>query len=164
MSKQQHIEKIAELNKEVKFAMMTTVTHEGHLHECPMTTSETDLAAKEIWFIGDKKTETVADIKNNPQVNLSYACQEGKDYVSINGTAELVDDAAKLDELWSPVYNAFYEHGKEDANIQLIKVIPNGAEYWLSGNTMVNMFKMTVAAVQDGKTAEKLGENHSITF
>ena len=164
MSKQQHIDKIAELIKDVKFAMMTTVTHEGHLHACPMTTSETDLTAKEIWFIGDKKTETVADIKNNPQVNLSYACQQDKDYVSINGTAELVDDADKLNELWSPIYNAFYEHGKEDADIQLIKVVPNGAEYWLSGNTVVNMFKMTAAAVQDGKTAEKLGENHSVTF
>lgn len=164
MSKQQHIDKIAELIKDVKFAMMTTVTSEGHLHACPMTTSETSLGAKEIWFIGDKQTETVADIKENPQVNLAYVSQDDKDYVSINGTAELVDDQAKLDELWSPVYNAFYENGKEDADIQLIKVVPNGAEYWLSGNTLVNMFKMTVAAVQDGKTAEKLGENHSVTF
>ena len=110
MNKQDHIEKIAELIKDTKFAMMTTVTHEGHLHACPMTTNKIDLAAKEIWFIGDKKTETVADIKENPQVNLAYVCQDDKDYVSINGTAELVDDSAKLDELWSPIYNAFYEH------------------------------------------------------
>jgi general stress protein 26 len=164
MSKQAHIDKIREMVKDVKYAMMTTVTAEGHLHGCPMTTSETSLGAKEIWFIGDKKSESVTNIKGNPQVNLAYVSQQDKDYVSINGTAELVDDKDKLDELWSPVYNAFYEQGKEDADIQLIKVVPNGAEYWISGNSVINAVKMAAAAVQDGKTAESMGENASIEF
>ena len=164
MSKQDHIDKIREMVKEVKYAMMTTITSEGHLHACPMTTSETSLGAKEVWFIGDKQSEAVANIKNNPQVNLSYSCLQDKDYVSINGKAELVEDQDKLDELWSPVYNAFYEHGKEDPNVQLIKVVPHGAEYWRSGNSVINAVKMVAAAVQDGKTAESLGENGSVTF
>lgn len=164
MNTQDHLNKIRDLIKEVKFAMMTTVTHEGHLHACPMTTNQMDLAGKEIWFIGDKTTETVKDLQANPQLNLSYAAHDGKDYVSINGTAELVDDAAKLDELWSPIYAAFFADGKDDANVQLIKVIPNGAEYWLSGNAVVNMFKMTAAAVTSGKIADSVGENHSVVF
>ncbi|PNK60221.1 pyridoxamine 5'-phosphate oxidase family protein [Psychrobacter sp. FDAARGOS_221] len=164
MSKQQHIDTVREIVKDIKFAMMTTITSEGHLHACPMTTSETSLGAREVWFIGDKTTEAVANISNNPQVNLSYVNQDGKDYVSINGKAELIDDQDKLDELWSPVYNAFYEHGKKDENIQLIKVVPNGAEYWRSGNTVVTAAKMAAAAVQDGKVAESLGENGSVQF
>ena len=164
MSKQDHIDKIREMVKDVKYAMMTTITSEGQLHACPMTTSETSLGAKEVWFIGDKQSEAVANIKNNPQVNLSYSCLQDKDYVSINGKAELVEDQDKLDELWSPVYNAFYEHGKEDPNVQLIKVVPHGAEYWRSGNSVINAVKMVAAAVQDGKTAEGLGENGSVTF
>ena len=162
MSKQAHIDKIREMIKDVKYAMMTTVTSEGHLHSCPMTTSETSLGAKEIWFIGDKTSEVVANIKNSKQVNLSYVSQQDKDYVSINGVAELVEDKDKLDELWSPVYNAFYEHGKEDPDVQLIKIVPNGAEYWISGNSVLNAVKMAAAAVQDGKTAEGMGENAAI--
>lgn len=164
MSKQDHIDTIRELVKDVKYAMMTTITSEGHLHACPMTTSETSLGAKEVWFIGDKQSEAVANIKNNPQVNLSYSCLQDKDYVSINGKAELIDDQDKLNELWSPVYNAFYEHGKEDPNVQLIKIVPHGAEYWRSGNSVINAVKMAAAAIQDGKTAESLGENGSVTF
>jgi general stress protein 26 len=162
MSKQAHIDKIREMIKDVKYAMMTTITSEGHLHSCPMTTSETSLGAKEIWFIGDKTSEAVANIKNSKQVNLSYVSQQDKDYVSINGVAELVEDKDKLDELWSPVYNAFYEHGKEDPDVQLIKIVPNGAEYWISGNSVLNAVKMAAAAVQDGKTAEGMGENAAI--
>lgn len=164
MSKQQEIDIITAIVKDVKFAMLTTLTDEGHLHACPMTTSETSLGAREIWFIGDKESEAVANIKQNPQANLAYVSNDNKDYVSINGTAELVDDKAKLEELWSPIYNAFYEHGKEDENVQLIKIVPNGAEYWRSGSTVINTAKMAAAALQDGKTAESLGENGSVEF
>lgn len=161
---QTHIDTIGELVKDIKFTMMTTVTADGHLHACPMTTSEFDLGKKEIWFIADASTQTVADIKANPQVNLSYTAQNNKDYLSINGKAELVADPAKLDELWSPTYSAFFANGKDDANVQLIKVIPNGAEYWLSGNSVVNMFKLTASAITGGKVADSLGENASVRF
>src|SRR5699024_117574 len=104
------------------------------------------------------------NIQNNAQVNLSYVSQDSKDYVSINGEAKLVEDQAKLDELWSPIYNAFYEHGKEDENVQLIKVVPNGAEFWRSGSGIISAAKMAAAAIQDGKTADNLGENGSVEF
>lgn len=159
-----HRKNIATVIDQVKFAMLTTVTPEGHLHACPMTTTQTDLSKNEIWFIGDKTTETVKDIEKNPQINLSYSSPDHKDFVSITGQAELVVDKAKLDELWSPVYNAFFEQGKEDPNLQLIKIVPHGAEYWLSGNSVVNVFKMTVAAIKGNKISDSLGENHSFTF
>lgn len=164
MNKQEIIDIIHDMIKDVKFAMMTTVTDEGHLHACPMTTSESSLTAKEIWFIGDKTTEAIKNIEKNPQVNLSYVSQKDKDYASINGQAELVEDKAKLDELWTPIYNAFYKQGKEDENIQLIKVVPHGAEFWKNGNSVVNAAKLAAAAVQDGKIADNIGKNASIEF
>jgi general stress protein 26 len=164
MSKQESIDKIQAVIKDVKFAMMSTINSKGDLHAWPMTTSETSLGDKEIWFIGDKSSDVVKDIQDNPKVGLSYATQDDKNYVSISGNAELSTDKAKLDELWSPVYNAFFEHGKEDPEVQLIKVVPHGAECWLSGSTTVNMFKMAAAALQDGKTAEGIGEQFSVSL
>ncbi|MGP9518139.1 pyridoxamine 5'-phosphate oxidase family protein [Psychrobacter sp. AOP7-C1-14] len=164
MSKQDQINKIQEVIKDVKFAMMSTVNSKGDLHAWPMTTSEASIGGKEIWFIGDKTSDVVKDIQDNPKVGLSYATQDEKDYVSVSANAELPTDKDKLDELWSPVYNAFFEHGKEDENVQLIKVVPHGVECWLSGSSTVNMFKMATAAVQDGKTAEDIGEQFSITL
>ena len=164
MSKQENIDKIQAVIKDVKFAMMSTINSKGDLHAWPMTTSETSLGGKEIWFIGDKSSDVVKDIQDNPKVGLSYATQDDKNYVSISGNAELSTDKAKLDELWSPVYNAFFEHGKEDPEVQLIKVVPHGAECWLSGSTTINMFKMAAAALQDGKTAEGIGEQFSVSL
>ena len=164
MSKQEQIDKIQDVIKDVKFAMMSTVNSKGDIHAWPMTTSETSIGGKEIWFIGDKTSDVVKDIQDNPKIGLSYATQDEKDYVSVSANAELPTDKAKLDELWSPVYNAFFEHGKEDPNVQLIKVVPHGIECWLSGSSTVNMFKMAAAALQDGKTAEDIGEQFSVSL
>ena len=164
MNKQEQIDKIQDVIKDVKFAMMSTVNTKGDVHAWPMTTSETSLGAKEIWFIGDKTSDVVKDIQDNPKIGLSYASEDEKNYVSVSANAELSSDQAKLDELWSPVYNAFFEHGKEDPNVQLIKVVPHGVECWLSGSSTVNMFKMAAAALQDGKTAEDMGEQFSVAL
>ena len=68
MSKQENIDKIQAVIKDVKFSMMTTVNSKGDLHAWPMTTSETNLDNKEIWFIGDKTSDVVKDIQDNPKV------------------------------------------------------------------------------------------------
>lgn len=162
MSKQDHIDKIQDIIKDIKFSMMSTVNQQGDLHAWPMTTNEASIAGREIWFIGDKTSDVVKDLQDNANVGLTYASQDNKNYVSITGDAELSDDKSKLEELWSPVYNAFFAQGKEDPNVQLIKVVPKGAECWISGSSTVNMFKMAAAALQDGETAKDMGETFSV--
>ena len=164
MTKQEQLDKIQAVIKDVKFAMMSTTNKKGDIHAWPMTTNEVNLNNKEIWFIGDKSSDVVKDIKDDARIGLSYATQDEKNYVSVSANAELPDDKAKLDELWSPVYNAFFANGKEDENVQLIKVVPHGVECWLSGSTVVNIFKMAAAALQDGKTAEDMGETFSVSL
>ena len=164
MTKQEQLDKIQAVIKDVKFAMMSTTNKKGDIHAWPMTTNKVNLDDKEIWFIGDKSSDLVKDIKEDARIGLTYATQDEKNYVSVSGDAELPTDQAKLDELWSPVYDAFFANGKADENVQLIKIVPHGIECWLSGSTVVNMFKMAAAALQDGKTAEDMGETFSVSL
>ena len=162
MSKQEQMDTIQAMVKDIKYTMMTTRNGENHLHSCPMNTTETSIGAKEIWFIGHTPSETVDNIKQNAEVNLAYVTQDADKYLSVSGTAELVDDAEKLDELWTVMYNAYFEQGKEDPKVQLIKVVPHGAEYWANGNAIASAAKMTAAAVTDTAIDKSLGENFSI--
>lgn len=162
MSKQAQMDTIQAMVKDIKYTMMTTRNGENHLHSCPMNTTETSIGAKEIWFIGHKPSETVDNIKQNPEVNLAYVTQESDKYLSISGTAELVEDEEKLNELWSVMYNAYFEQGKEDPMVQLIKVVPHGAEYWANGNAITSAVKMAAAALTDNAVEKSLGENFSI--
>ena len=162
MNKQAQMDTIQAMVKDIKYTMMTTRNGEDHLHSCPMNTTETSIGAKEIWFIGHKPSETVDNIKQNPEVNLAYVTQESDKYLSISGTAELVEDEEKLNELWSVMYNAYFEQGKDDPKVQLIKVVPHGAEYWANGNAITSAVKMAAAALTDNAVEKSLGENFSI--
>ena len=162
MNKQAQMDTIQAMVKDIKYTMMTTRNDENHLHSCPMNTTETSIGAKEIWFIGHKPSETVDNIKQNPEVNLAYVTQESDKYLSISGTAELVEDEEKLNELWSVMYNAYFEQGKDDPKVQLIKVVPHGAEYWANGNAITSAVKMAAAALTDNAVEKSLGENFSI--
>lgn len=162
MNKQAQMDTIQAMVKDIKYTMMTTRNGENHLHSCPMNTTETSIGAKEIWFIGHKPSETVDNIKQNPEVNLAYVTQESDKYLSISGTAELVEDEEKLNELWSVMYNAYFEQGKDDPKVQLIKVVPHGAEYWANGNAITSAVKMAAAALTDNAVEKSLGENFSI--
>ena len=162
MNKQAQMDTIQAMVKDIKYTMMTTRNDENHLHSCPMNTTETSIGAKEIWFIGHKPSETVDNIEQNPEVNLAYVTQESDKYLSISGTAELVEDEEKLNELWSVMYNAYFEQGKDDPKVQLIKVVPHGAEYWANGNAITSAVKMAAAALTDNAVEKSLGDNFSI--
>lgn len=154
-------EELSELLKDFRFSMVTFVTDEGHLHSAPMTT-QNDAFNGIVWFLGSKKSELVKSISSNPQVNLGYSNTSNNDYVSINAVAENVIDEVILDEIWSPAYEAFFEHGKSDPDIQLIRVVCNGAQYWKGSGTLVTLYKLAKASVT-GET-EDLGTSKSISL
>lgn len=76
--------------------MLVTSGDDGRLKAHPMTTQEADDHG-DAWFIASSRSETVADIRARPQVNVSYAGSSS--WLSIAGRATVVQDAAKKEEL-----------------------------------------------------------------
>lgn len=154
-------QELNQLLKGIKFAMITFITEKGHLHSAPMTTQDTDFDGV-VWFLGSKSSELVKSIPQNNQVNLGYSNISNNDYVSINGVAECVNDPAKLDEIWSSAYEAFFEQGKTDPDIQLLRVDCNGAQYWKGSGKIATLFKLAKASVTG--ESEQLGTTKSISL
>lgn len=152
-------QEITQLVKDIRFVMVTFTTEEGHLHSVPMTTQNQEFNGI-VWFIGSKDSELVKNIATRNQVNLGYSNISNNDYVSINGIAENIHAPEILDQLWSPAYEAFFEQGKTDPNIQLIRVICNGAQYWKGAGKLVTLYKLAKASIS-GET-EQLGTSHTI--
>ena len=139
--------------------MFTVQDAKGKLISAPMTTQHFESFEKELWFIGSKKSSLVQALRTPSEVNLSYADASAKDYLSLSGTAQLVDNPEKLAELWSDFYEVYFE-SENDPDIQLISVTPTGLEYWKSNGTLVNLFELG-KALATGEKAD-LGERHSL--
>ena len=160
-SREEAIKVMAGIVKDVKFAMLTTTTAEGHLHARPMTTQEKEYDG-DLWFIGAKDTEAVTDMKARPQVNVSFSNPGKGTYLSVNGTAELVEDRAKLDELWSAVASAWFEDGEQDPDIRLLKFTLTGAEVWSTTGGLGFLYQIAKANLTSSKP--DIGEHYRLSF
>lgn len=157
-TQQEKIEKVRELIKDIDFAMLTTVNEDGRLLSRPMSTQEVEFDG-DLWFITSVDTGKAGDIQRESQVNVAYAKPEKQRFVSVSGTAVLVNDRAKIDELWSPVYKAYFPNGKDDPNLRLIKVRVDQAEYWDSKGLIPTV--IAFAQAMAGKETE-ISDNEKI--
>jgi len=112
----QQIEQLAELIRDVDIAMFTTTGVDGRLYSRPLGTQEVEFDG-DLWFATAADSPKVAEISLNPQVNVAYASPSKNTYVSVAGTARIVDDRAKVEELWSPAMKLFFPGGKDDPNL-----------------------------------------------
>lgn len=126
------IKTVNDLIKDIKVAMFTTISADNKIISRPMQTQEVEFDG-ELWFLTMKDTEKYQEITSNPNVNLAYA---GNSYVSISGTAQFIEDAAKKKEYWNPIFDKMQDSSYDDPNVVLIKVDADSAEYWDSGNTL----------------------------
>lgn len=126
---QEAIEKVRDLIKGIKTAMLTTISDEG-LVSRPMKTQDVEFDG-DLWFLTKKDSGKFHELLHNKQVNVAYADQS---FVSIRGEAELVDSPEKVKEFWNPVYEELLDTKYDDPNLVLIKVKADTAEYWDSGN------------------------------
>ncbi len=128
-SRNNAIQKLSGLIKDIKFAMLTTVHEDGTLHSRPMATQQQEFDG-DLWFFTKADSSKVEDAKRERHVNVSYSSPDDQKYLSVSGRAEIVRDRAKMKELWNPIYKTWFPQGLEDPEIALLKVSVEGAEYW----------------------------------
>jgi general stress protein 26 len=110
LTREQMVAKVAELIKDIHVAMLTTEAEDGLLHSRPMATQKTEFDGT-LWFFTGLSTGRISEIDWNPEVNLSSSEPDHSRYMSVSGTAEIVDNRAKMDELWSDIYKAWFREG-----------------------------------------------------
>lgn len=149
------IAKLRELLKDIKFAMLTTSGGNDKLVTRPMTTRDVEFDG-DVWFFTDDRTGKILDIERNPNVNLAYFGDKNVQ-VSLSGRASVVRDRAKIDALWSPADNAYFED-KDDPHIVLLKVEVESAEFWESPGNFITRSINFVRAMATHDPS-KLGDN-----
>lgn len=122
-------QRLRELIRDVKFAMLTTRSIDGTLSSRPMTTLQTEFDGT-LWFLAAADSLKAMDIEQRPKVNLGYASPDSGRYVSVSGTARVLHDRAKARELWQPHFQAWFSGGPDDDNLAVLQVEIASADYW----------------------------------
>jgi PPOX class probable F420-dependent enzyme len=149
--RQDRQDKVRQLVRSTKLAMLTSVDPDGRLVSKPMATQDVDFDGT-VWFISERDSHKARNIERDPRVNVAYSSNDS--WVSLSGTAEVVDDHAKLQELWNSFTGAWLEGGPENPNNVLIKVTGDTAEYWDSPGSRVTQVANLVKAKVTGRTLD----------
>lgn len=114
-----------------------------------------------IWFMTAQGTALVDAVTNGETDASLIVTGESNIHARIEGHAALVQDRAKLEELWNPVASSWFD-GIDDPDIRLIKLTPAMAEVWLTSGALGFAFELVKSKV----TGEQpdMGEHFSLTF
>lgn len=160
-TRENDLEKLRELVKDIDFCMLTTVDESGDLHSRPMSSNGDIDANGDIWFFTNVSSHKVNEIAKLPKVNVSFADPDNQRYISVSGTAQLVRDRAKIDELWRPQFKIWFSEGKDDPEIALLRITLKRAEYWDSPSSTIAYALSFVSSLVTGKQPD-LGENRKV--
>ena len=158
----EHIQKLAGMIKNIKIAMLTTAEPDSTLRSRPMATQPEPFDGT-LWFFTSAGSQKVDEVEQQHNVNLSYADPDKQRYVSVSGTATLVHERAKIDELWHSFYKAWFPKGKDDPDLTLLKVEVEAAEYWDAPSNKMVQLAGFVKALATGKPYDA-GENKKLNL
>ena len=101
----------------------------------PMQTQDRSDGA-DLWFVTNIESNKLDELATDPHVNLAYYRDRTKEWVSVSGTARITQDRAKIHELYSPEWRAWFgdeggarDGGPDDPRIALVLVDAHSVTY-----------------------------------
>jgi general stress protein 26 len=158
---EQQREKVKELVADARICMFTTMTADGRHVSRPMALQDVEFDG-DLWFFAYTDSDKARQVATNPEVNVAFSDSKQHAWVSVSGTAEVVTDRVKAEQLWNPLLKAWFPDGLDTPGLGLIKVHASSAEYWESAHSsrVVTLLGYAKAAVT-GK-APDAGENSEV--
>jgi general stress protein 26 len=126
--------KIGEIIGSIQVGMLTTLQANGELRSRPMLCADCDFDS--LWFLGTGSEPVIAEAIGNRVVNVAFASPEKKQYASVSGLAQLVEDEKMIQKLWRPELKSYFPKVLEEPDLALLRVDIHHAEAW-DGDTKV---------------------------
>ena len=143
------IDKIGELVKGIRIAMMSTIDVDGKIRSCPMATQDVPFDGT-LWFLTRNSSDKVSNLQQHSGITLDYSDPNDSKYITLRGKATLSQDKAKIKQLWNFMYKAWFPEGENDPDIAVLRVDVTEGEYWEANSSKLVMGIRYVAAAVTG--------------
>ena len=141
------IDKLKSLIDNNKTAIFCTELTKLPITSRPMAVQEVDDEGN-LWFISSATSNKNFEIKKDDDVQLFFSNSSSSQFLSFYGHATIYNDEEKIEELWNPIAKAWFEDGKDDVKVTIIKVSPSNVYYWdTKDGKIVSLIKMAGAAI-----------------
>ena len=136
------------------FRTAMLITHgsgPGEVHMRPMGLQGDLLSfGGTLWFFADSRSHKVREIEREPRVHLAFQNEQDNRHLHLAGTASLVDDRAKMRELYTPTTKAWFPGGVDDPHLVLIRIDVTNGDFWESPGGIIHVLAVLTKSVVTG--------------
>ena len=105
--------------------------------------------ANAVYFLTDARGHKEEELAEDDHVCLSFAKPDDGKFLVVTGRASVLDDRALIRDLWDTDAEAYW-NGPDDADVRVIAVTPDDAQFWEGPHGVAATVAMVVAAVTAG--------------
>lgn len=130
-------------------------------HARPMTAQMEEDATSGPLYVFTSKDNGLVQLLSHGGANRAIATftSKGHDiFATIHGSLSVHNDRATIDRLWNRFVAAWYEGGKDDPKLTLLKLDTESAEVWIDANSMVAGIKMMLGIDPKEDYRDKVAE------
>lgn len=133
-------------------------------HARPMTAQLDDeglqgnLYSGPIWFFTSTDSQLYQEIGTGARAMAHFVSKGHDVWATVHGNLSQSHDLAVIERLWNRFVAAWYEGGKEDPKLALIRLDPESAEIWIDASSMVAGIKMLLGIDPKEDYKDKVAE------
>lgn len=95
-----------------------------------------------VWFFTASDQHLVTKMRDGSRAIATFTSKGHDLFATIHGGLRIDNDRAVIDRLWNPYIAAWYEGGKSDPKLVLLRFDVEQAEIWLDEHSLVAGVKM----------------------
>lgn len=111
-------------------------------HARPMTAQFEGDSGGPIWFFSAKDNALVEKLGQGRRVIAAFSSKNHDLFASVSGVLQEDTRRDVIDRLWNPFVAAWYEQGKDDPKLALLRLDPDHAQIWLNGSSLLAGIKL----------------------
>jgi general stress protein 26 len=129
-------------------------------HTRPMTAQLESERGGPIWFFTAKDTEIAQKLAtgSGQRAIATYASKGHDLFATVHGNLRIDNDRAVIDRLWNKYVAAWFEGGKDDPKLTLLRFDAERAEIWENEYSLVAGIKLMLGADPKKEYKDKVAE------
>lgn len=126
-------------------------------HARPMT-AQLDGDQGPIWFFTSKDNAIVQKLGRGNRAIATFASKGHDLFATVHGSLSVDSNRAVIDMLWNRYVAAWFEGGKNDPKLTLLRLDPEQGEIWLDASSLVAGIKMMLGADPKEEYKDKIAK------
>jgi len=99
-----------------------------------------------IWFFTAKDSKLVGQLTDSRRASATFISKGHDLFADVHGQLSVDNNRQVIDELWNSFVAAWFEGGKDDPNLALVRFDPDAAEIWLDASSIIAGIKVLLGA------------------